>query len=382
MQKDKHNTYTKEELLKLIKEGKNAPADMDEFDLEALGGLKMLDNYDVLTHLNKDVDKIVITETKKEKQRKIIYFFSAAASLLLIVGLIFFLKNSDVIEGEKVVASTETKTKEDNLLQSLNAPVQEETPETYEAKGPEPATPTTTSEKIVLAENKTAQKPDKSLEQEKSFGAKLDGVAEDVALIDPDTKSGGTIDKKSFQQQTSKEINTITSAQPSVVTTDENRAQGSAKSNKVTVAMSQPSLAYQNKDRASFAEQSPAVPVDAKKAEEKAKTNLFDSNSTLKSDALKNYKEPSFMNGDSTFAAYVKQNLKISSTTNSGIIVVKFLVDKNGTATNIEVLKSVDNCGACSKDVIDFIKSIKIWKPAIQNGNAISAPKKLSIQYN
>ena len=45
-------------------------------------------------------------------------------------------------------------------------------------------------------------------------------------------------------------------------------------------------------------------------------------------------------------------------------------------------LKSLNNCETCSKDVIDFIQSIKKWQPAIQNGDAISAPKKISIQYN
>jgi len=57
MQKDKHNIYSKEELLKLIKEGKNAPADMDEFDLEALEGLKLLDNPTILNKKSKPISK-------------------------------------------------------------------------------------------------------------------------------------------------------------------------------------------------------------------------------------------------------------------------------------------------------------------------------------
>ncbi|MEO8760444.1 MAG: hypothetical protein ABI388_04760, partial [Bacteroidia bacterium] len=220
MQKDKHNIYSKEELLKLIKEGKNAPADMDEFDLEALEGLKMLDNYDVLNNLNKDVDKIVLAETKKEKQRKTIYYFSAAASLLLLVGLVFFFKNSEVIQNEKVVASAETKPKEDNLQQSLNAPIQEETPETYEAKEPEPVKPITTkSEKIVLAENKTKQKNERDnnpdvVEEERSYGAKKQDATLSGAqssLNDADAKSIGSVDKETFQQQASKDVNTVIS---------------------------------------------------------------------------------------------------------------------------------------------------------------------------
>ncbi|MEO8760861.1 MAG: energy transducer TonB, partial [Bacteroidia bacterium] len=243
--------------------------------------------------------------------------------------------------------------------------------------------------KIVLAENKTKQKNERDnnpdvVEEERSYGAKKqDATLSDAqsSLNDADTKSIGSIDKETFQQQASKDVNTVISAQAGVIANDENRAEGSVKSKKIVGASSsQPSMAYN--DQQSNTEQSPAAPVEAKKAEEKARSSTYYANAALKSDASKNYKEPAFINGDSAFAAYAKQNLKISSTINSGIIVVEFLVDKNGKAANIEILKSLNNCDACSKDVIDFIKSIKKWQPAIQNGNAISAPKKISIQYN
>ena len=155
MQKDKHNTYSKEELLKLIKEGKNAPASMDEFELEALEGLKLLDNPSVLNELDHEVDKIIIAEKKKETQRKTIYYFSAAASLLLIIGLVFLFKNDVVVKNEKVVAESE-KPKEENLPQDLKPMPQEEAPTTYESKEPEQEK-TLRTEAAVLAQKKERQ---------------------------------------------------------------------------------------------------------------------------------------------------------------------------------------------------------------------------------
>ncbi|MFI5142102.1 MAG: hypothetical protein ACHQII_07075, partial [Bacteroidia bacterium] len=139
MQKDKHNIYSKEELLKLIKEGKNAPADMDEFEREALEGLKLMDKPGVLNELDAEIDSIVA----KEKNRKTIYYFSAAASLLLIIGLVFFLKNEvaqDITKNEKPIASAENLKKPEESTLSNTAPStsnQPETQTTYEAKEPE-----------------------------------------------------------------------------------------------------------------------------------------------------------------------------------------------------------------------------------------------------
>src|SRR6185437_687657 len=134
MQKDKHNIYSKEELLKLIKEGKNAPADMDEFEREALEGLKLLDKLDILNELDAEIDSIVA----KEKNRKTIYYFSAAASLVLIIGLVLFFKNEvapDITKNEKPIASAENLKKPDESAISNTTPItQPETQTTYEAK--------------------------------------------------------------------------------------------------------------------------------------------------------------------------------------------------------------------------------------------------------
>ena len=422
MQKDKHNIYSKDELLKLIKEGKNAPADMDEFELEALEGLKLLDKPDVLNELNKEVDEIVIAEKKKENQRKTIYYFSAAASLLFIVGLIFLFKNEVVVKNEKVVAELE-KPKEENLQQDLKSPVQEETPITYEAKEPEQAK-APKKEITVLAESKAKQKTGSknNLEQETIVSAnnedafitkdgdgarkeqdQVGGSKNQPTPLGADAQKSKTIEKEQFQHSTDKTVNGVLSMAAGVIVQDkkvaanqnfgaavgESNVNGSIqkqdqdksddvnKSKKVVASMSQPAMAYQSKDEARTTDASPGAPhIDSKKAEEKTKSDLFYANKSAKN------KEATFIGGDSTFKAYVKQNLKISSPNNSGIIVVTFLINKDGTTSNIEIIKSLSGCEICSKDVIDFVKSIKKWQPAVENGKAISAPKKISIQYN
>jgi chemotaxis protein histidine kinase CheA len=374
MQKDKHNIYSKEELLKLIKEGKNAPADMDEFDLEALEGLKSLDKPGILNKLNKEVDEIIISEKKKENQRKTIYYFSAAASLLLIVGLIFFFKNEVVVENDKVVAEAE-KPKEEKTQLDLVPPAQAEATTTYEAKEPEQEK-TAKKETFVLAESKIKKQETELANLEQTISTKnlSGGIAKDDDV------------KRKEETVGANQAIVANSAAPTAYKEtqehDESKQMSSDKAKK-TAAANQTAMAFESRDQNNVLEQAPSAPkADSKKAEKKAQPDMFYANSLAKSKTLKNFKEPTFISGDSAFVDYVKQNLKISSPNNSGIIVVEFLVKKNGTATDIRILKPLSTCDACSKDVIDFIKSIKKWQPAVEGEKAISAPKKLSIQYN
>ncbi len=372
----KHNIYSKEELLKLIKEEKNAPADMDEFDLEALEGLKLLEKPDLLNKLNKEVDEVVIREKKKETQRKTVYYFGAAASLLLIVSLIFLFKNEVVVKNEKVVAEAE-KPKEENMQLDLKSPAQAEPAATYEAKEPEQQNKPQKGT-VVLEESKTKQKVEQEINLEQATATstkKEDAVFAKAA--DEDRKEQEVAANQNIVSNSG-----TTAAYTQIQEQDESKVLQQDKAKKITAA-SQPAMAFESRDKNSDVMQAPSSPkVDSKKAEEKAQPDMFYANSLAKSTVAKTYNEASFINGDSAFVAYVKQNLKISSPSNSGIIVVEFLVSKNGTAENIKVLKPLSNCDVCSKDAIDLIKSIKKWQPATENGKAVSATKKISIQYN
>jgi hypothetical protein len=376
MQKDKHNIYSKEELLKIIKEGKSAPADMDEFELEALDGLKLLEKPDVLNKLNKEVDEIITREKKKETQRKTIYYFGAAASLLLIVCLFFLLKNDVVVKNEKVVAEAE-KPKEENMHLDLAPPTQAEAATTYEAKEPEQQNKPQKGT-VVLAESKAKQKATETsnLEQATTTSTKNEAVAFAKDADEEKKEQEGSINQSIAANSGA------SSVYQENVQQDESKVLQQDKANKV-VAASQPSMAFESRNQNSNVTQAPSSPkADSKKAEEKAQPDMFFANSLSKNKSSKNYKEPTFINGDSAFVAYAKQNLKISSPNNSGIIVVEFLIKNDGTTTDIKILKPLNTCEACSQDVIDFIKSIKKWQPATENEKAVSAIKKINLQYN
>ena len=378
MQKDKHNIYSKEELLKLIKEGKNAPADMDEFDLEAMEGLKLLDNPPILNKLNKEVDEIIIQEKKKEKQRKAIYYFSAAASLLLIMSLIFLFKNEVVVKHEKVVAVAE-KQKEENMQLDLTPPAEAAT--TYKAKQPEQQN--APKKETVLVKNKAKQKKEtigseneKNLEQTTTINTKSKN-----AFLAKDENAERKEQAVAANQSVATNLGSPTIYQENAQQDESKKAEPDKA--KEEAIRTQSGIVYESRDKNSDIAQAPAAPkLDAQKPEKKPNTQAFFATNMVKSKTTKSSTDPSFIGGDNAFAVYAKQNLKISSPENSGIIVVEFLIKKDGTVENIKVLKPLNNCDACSKDAVDLIKSIKTWKSATENGKSVSAIKKISVQYN
>ncbi|HKC67794.1 MAG TPA: hypothetical protein VKG26_06155 [Bacteroidia bacterium] len=391
MQKDKHNIYSKEELLKLIKEGKNAPADMDEFEREALEGLKLLDNLAILNKLNEEVDTLVA----KEKNKKLVYYLGVAASLLLIIGLVFFFKNevaTNVIKNDKPNAVAEN-------LKPIQEPnttsVQPETQTTYEAKEPEEAAKKTTitrnekhiallsqtntaaapaEEKMqdIKQEEKEADKQQEQFEAKKSL-SKADNY-EDSKATTPQAKQEQqkevVVNK---QDEESNSNNTITG---NVSTEDQSKAVPAA-----TGSTNQPmQMAFSKNNRAT--NNSAEDKKDESIAAQKNKTaGLYQANSPNKKSA-KSYRDPAYIGGDVAFATYVKQNLKISSLSYSGIIEVEFLITKAGKAEKIKIIKPLADCNTCSQDVIDLIKSVKKWAPATIDGENSDAIKKISIQYN
>jgi len=400
MQKDKHNIYSKEELLKLIKKGKNAPADMDEFEREALEGLKLLDKPDMLNELNAEIDSIVA----KEKNRKTIYYFSAAASLLLIIGLVLFFKNEvapGITKNEKPIASAENLKKPEESTQSNTTPItQPETQTTYEAKEPEALAKKAPVDKKQEYNSLFSQTSVPSAHvEEKEQAAKQ--VAKD-AYNEADTKLVPA-EKANHYEESKAAAPTINQEQQQDVATTEttsnnnnsvlsDREKDSDKSKEKSIVATGNTAPTQQPSQAAFSSAQEAKATEnfsyqtkndeSVPAQRNKTTGPSNANSPSKKSTIKSYREPAFIDGDATFAAYTKQHLKISSPTNSGIIEVEFLITKTGKAEKIKILKPLNDCDACSQDVIDLIKSVEKWTPAVIDGNNSAAYKKISIQYN
>ena len=82
---------------------------------------------------------------------------------------------------------------------------------------------------------------------------------------------------------------------------------------------------------------------------------------------------PIFEGGDAALLKYLRENLKYPDKTKDrgvqGRMVVGFIVEKDGSLTNVKVLRAVDI--ALDAEVLRVIKGMPKWIPGRQNGKRV-----------
>lgn len=86
---------------------------------------------------------------------------------------------------------------------------------------------------------------------------------------------------------------------------------------------------------------------------------------------------PDFPGGMSALMKYLGSNIKYPAISqdmgSSGKVIVQFVVDKDGSITNPQVVRGVD--AYLDKEAVRVISSMPKWKPGVQNG------KKVRVKY-
>ncbi|MDD4967907.1 MAG: TonB family protein [Paludibacter sp.] len=92
---------------------------------------------------------------------------------------------------------------------------------------------------------------------------------------------------------------------------------------------------------------------------------------------------PQFPGGESTLMSAISQNLKYPTIAQEngiqGMVIVRFLVEKDGSISRIEIVRSLDP--ACDKEAIRLIKLLPKFIPAKQNGVNVSVWYTLPIAF-
>lgn len=108
-------------------------------------------------------------------------------------------------------------------------------------------------------------------------------------------------------------------------------------------------------------------------AEKKVEDKVFD--------AVEQY--PSFPGGEGAMFSYINNNLrypqKAAENGVQGRVSVKFIVEKDGSISNVEVNRSVDT--DLDNEAIRVIKSMPKWNPAKQNGTEVRAYYRVTVVF-
>jgi TonB family protein len=92
---------------------------------------------------------------------------------------------------------------------------------------------------------------------------------------------------------------------------------------------------------------------------------------------------PEFPGGQQTMMAYISQNVKYPEKAIrneiSGLVVISFIVDKDGSINTLEVTRSVHDM--LDKEAIRIIKSMPLWKPGLLENNTVPVRFNLPVHF-
>jgi len=93
---------------------------------------------------------------------------------------------------------------------------------------------------------------------------------------------------------------------------------------------------------------------------------------------------PTFIGGEETMYVWLSNNIKYpqeaKETGVQGIVVVTFVVEKDGSHTGVQILKGIG--GGCDEEAVRVINAMPKWKPGTQNGEPVRVQFTLPIRYS
>lgn len=92
---------------------------------------------------------------------------------------------------------------------------------------------------------------------------------------------------------------------------------------------------------------------------------------------------PEFPNGEENMYKYLGANIKYPKDALEngiqGTVVVKFVVEKDGTISNVKAIRKIG--GGCDEEAVRVVKRMPRWKPGKQRGKPVRTEFTLPIQF-
>lgn len=78
---------------------------------------------------------------------------------------------------------------------------------------------------------------------------------------------------------------------------------------------------------------------------------------------------------------FIGQNIKYPDNAVNGTTYVNFVVEKDGSITNVKILRGNPNCPQCDAEAMRVVKMMPKWKPGRQNGHVVRVAFNLPIKF-
>ncbi len=94
--------------------------------------------------------------------------------------------------------------------------------------------------------------------------------------------------------------------------------------------------------------------------------------------------DPVFPGGQEGLAKYIQENIQYpieaKEKSITGNVLVTFIVEKNGSVSNVKVLRDIG--GGCGDEVVRIVKAMPRWKPGKQRGKPVRVQFNLPVNFS
>lgn len=93
---------------------------------------------------------------------------------------------------------------------------------------------------------------------------------------------------------------------------------------------------------------------------------------------------PTFPGGNQAMNKFIQENLKFPSLDYPilGTTYVTFVVEIDGSLTDIKILRGTPNCSACDQEALRVVKMMPKWNAGKQNGRTVRVQYNLPIKFS
>ena len=121
---------------------------------------------------------------------------------------------------------------------------------------------------------------------------------------------------------------------------------------------------------------------------EDVNNNFTETQNQSKSDIIYDLvdESPEFPGGMNAFYNSLNSKIiipKVASDNNySGNYFVKFIINENGSISNVTITRGIQNCKECDEEIIKALKELPKWRPGKINGKSVNSQLQIKIDFN
>ncbi|MCW3072213.1 MAG: TonB family protein [Bacteroidetes bacterium] len=94
---------------------------------------------------------------------------------------------------------------------------------------------------------------------------------------------------------------------------------------------------------------------------------------------------PEFLGGERAMMTFIQLNVRYPKSAvdsmQQGTAFVTFVVETDGSISNVRLLRGASGCLDCDKEAIRVVKTMPRWKPGMQSGNTVRVQFNIPIKF-